>query len=917
MKRFRIRSGLIALIGILLVVSAAKARPAHKRALADYFGSLLASKLNDCRTCHLPDKPGAVTEDGEKPHNAFGKRMAEVRKQLKKAGKGTDIPTRLEAIASEDSDGDGVPNLIELLSGHFPGDAMDRPSAEEIAMARQTLVAFRSRKAEYSWKPFEAVRRPQPPRVRRQAWVRNAIDAFVAAGHEKQGLAPRPEASRPVLLRRLYLDLIGIPPTPEQVAAFVHDPAQDAYEKVVDHLLASPQYGERWARHWMDIWRYSDWYGYGAEVRNSQPHIWHWRDWIVEALNTDKGYDRMIVEMLAGDELAPDDARVIRATGFLVRNWYKFNRHVWLDDIIEHTAKAFLGVTLNCARCHDHFYDPITQREYYQFRAFFEPHQIRTDRLPHQVDTAKDGLVRVYDAELNPQTFLFIRGDDRKPDKKRPLTPDVLSALAWEKVSIQPIKLPRNAVYPDKRAFVIEDLLAERQSEIDRQKAARDGAAKRVLASLFRDLAGGAAPLSMISSSLAGEWEALERAEVEFALARARDEALRAVLCAEALEDAGNKGPEWEKAARQAVVAERRVDLQTARKNVLAARAGLRQAKALTQAAARAKLKAAEKALAGADEVCRKPATTHYARRKLPSYPASSTGRRLALARWIADRRNPLTARVAMNHIWLRHFGKPLVPTVFDFGRNGRPPTHPALLDWLADEFMRQNWSMKAMHRLLVTSNAYRMSSSADQANEAIDPDNRWLWRMNVRRMEAEAIRDSVLAVAGKLDPAMGGPELDQHLGQTTYRRSLYYRYAQERAMEFVTLFDAGNVNECYMRTESIVPQQALALANSGLVLSQARLLARKLAAEQGPARAAFVRAGFEHVLGRPPSPQEQALCVQFLKEQTAMLGNAGRLTPFAGASSASVAPSTDPKMRARENLINVLFNHNDFVTIR
>ena len=221
--------------------------------------------------------------------------------------------------------------------------------------------------------------------------------------HEQRGLDPAPPAAPGVLIRRVYLDLIGLVPTPEEVRAFVADPSDRAYEEIVDRLLASPQYGERWGRHWMDVWRYSDWDGYGAEVRESQPHIWRWRDWIVESLNADKGYDRMVVEMLAADEAAPDDPAALRATGFLVRNWYKFNRNVWLDDTVEHTSKAFLGLTLNCAKCHDHKYDPIAQTEYYRFRAFFEPHTTRTDPVPGQPDTAKDGLVRVYDGEPGRQ----------------------------------------------------------------------------------------------------------------------------------------------------------------------------------------------------------------------------------------------------------------------------------------------------------------------------------------------------------------------------------------------------------------------------------------------------------------------------------------------------------------------------------
>src|SRR5205823_6212874 len=206
-----------------------------------------------------------------------------------------------------DSDGDGVNNLIEILTGHFPGDKTDQPSRAEVAASKQLVVAFLKAKSGYPWRPFEVVKRPAVPTVKNTGWVRNPIDAFIAAEHEELGLKPRPEAPKAVLLRRVYLDLIGLPPTPGQLRAFLSDTSPGAYEKVVDRLLASPRYGERWARHWMDVWRYSDWAGWGEQVRDSKPHIWRWRDWIVESLNADKGYDRMAQEMLAADELCPGD----------------------------------------------------------------------------------------------------------------------------------------------------------------------------------------------------------------------------------------------------------------------------------------------------------------------------------------------------------------------------------------------------------------------------------------------------------------------------------------------------------------------------------------------------------------------------------------------------------------------------------
>jgi hypothetical protein len=293
-----------------------------------------------------------------------------------------------------------------------------------------------------------------------------------------------------------------------------------------------------------------------------------------------------------------------------------------------------------------------------------------------------------------------------------------------------------------------------------------------------------------------------------------------------------------------------------------------------------------------------------------PKYPTSSTGRRLALARWIASKDNPLTARVAVNHIWMRHFGKPLVPTVFNFGRSGKAPTHPALLDWLAVEFMNRDWDMKAIHRWIVTSDAYKRSSKGPQSS--VDPDNTWLWRMNVRRMEAEAVRDSILALAGKLDPTMGGPEIDQKKGDDVYRRSLYFQHAPDLQMDMLKVFDVASPNECFERSQSIVPQQALALANGTLSQTMARMIAAGL-----PRDGAFVKAAFDRILGRLPSPQEEQETVRYLASQTELYSDPAKLTSFHSGPQAAVKPSSDPAQRARESVVHVLLNHNDFVTLR
>lgn len=720
-------------------------------------------------------------------------------------------------------------------------------------------------KTAYPWKPFQTVQRPDAPKVQNAAWVRNPIDAFLAAEHEARNLKPRPEANRSTLLRRVYLDLIGLPPTPDELHAFLNDASSDTYEKVVDRLLKDPRHGERWGRHWMDVWRYADWAGYGAQVRDSQPHIWHWRDWIVESLNRDKSYDRMILEMLAADELAPEDTDALRATGYLVRNYKLLSREKWLEDTVAHTTQAFLGVTLECARCHDHMFDPIKQTEYYHVRAIFEPHQVRTDRLPGQPDIKKDGLPRVYDANLKAPTYLFIRGDERTPEKD-PRQPGVPAALGGKPFRVEEVKLPVVAYAPDKRDFVVAETLASAEADVAKARKALEAA---------RD---------------AKMTDKIAIAELDLDSAEARSAAIKAIVQAEKLADAGKKDSEdWKMAATEAVIAQRKQALAVAKRNVLGITAppkGKQDPK---------KTDDPQKALAKAEADAKLPPTTAYVPLSTTSYPTTSTGRRLAFAKWIADCDNPLTARVAMNHIWLRHFGQAIVPSVFDFGKNGRNPSHPALLDWLAAEFMDKGWSMKHMHRLIVTSSAYHMSSTPDDSNMGIDRDNIYLWRMSPRRLEAEAVRDCVFYVAGKLDPAMGGPDIPHAQGLTTPRRSIYFQHASEKQMEFLKLFDSAGVTECYQRKESVQPQQALALANSELTRTHARILAQALTAGDD---AAFVTVAFERVLSRSPTDDEMTECSAYLKARA----NSG---------------GADAVLRSRESLIHVLLNHHEFVTVR
>jgi hypothetical protein len=870
----------------------ALARPPYKKALADYLGPDLSKKVNDCRTCHVPVEEGADALEA-RPHNAFGKRLKAVRSELKKAGKSSGIPARVEAVAGEDSDGDGVTNLLELVTGHFPGDVDDRPAPLELAKGREAIAALRRTHSGYSWNPFERVTRPEIPRVRSQAWVRNAIDGFIAAEHESKDLVPRPEANRAVLLRRLYLDLTGLPPEPDRLHAFLIDDSADAYDRVVDRLLASPQYGERWGRHWMDIWRYSDWAGWGKQVRDSQPHIWHWRDWIVESLNRDQPYDRMIVAMLAADEAWPDDEDALRATGYLARNFKLLSREKWMQDTVDHTAQAFLGVTLGCARCHDHMYEPMLQKEYYQVRAIFEPHQVRIDRVPGTLDVAKDGLPRAYDASLDARTLLFARGDDRNPTGS-PLPPGVPEFLGVPFPEVKRVELPRSAVVPDRRASVIRD-------ELD---------------ALALELSKASYALAKIRPGLKDP-EAIERAEIDFAVAEGRLVTRTAVEKAEELVAQGKKGSSaWTKAAEDASLAERNLAIALARRGEMTARLARRKAAPVQRADADQAHASAYKAVGLARQVAIQPPGTNYTVTAVPSYPAVSTGRRLAFARWVTDRSNPLTARVAVNHLWGRHFGRAIVRSESDFGRNGQRPTHPALLDWLAAELVETGWSMKAIHRLIVTSATYRQDSTPDPRNLTRDPDNLYLWRWSPRRAEAEVVRDSLFAVADSLDTTMGGPSIEHQAGLTVPRRSLYFQHAAEKQMEFLQIFDVAGVTECYRRKDSILPQQALALANSDLSLRQARRLARTLSIEVGPDSSSFVTAAFERVLTRGPTAMERTECLGFLGERTAWEGASAAQT-IADEDTEGKVPAGDPVLRRRESLVHVLLNHHDFVTIR
>jgi hypothetical protein len=816
--------------------------------------------------------------------------------------------------------------LLEAVTGNGrrrmpPEDQGKALSAKQIALLREWID--QGAKAPAVEKPEEDPRkhwafqkpvRPAVPVGGAPGWSKNPIDAFVAAEQAKHGLTPNPPAAKETLLRRVYLDLIGLPPTRDELHAFLADTSENAYEKVVDRLLDSPRYGERWARHWMDVWRYSDWYGRRRvpDVWNSAPQIWRWRDWIIKSLNADRGYDRMLMEMLAADEIAPGDDEAIVATGYLVRNWYALNPNQWMRDIVEHTGKTFLGLTFNCAHCHDHKYDPISNEEYFRFRAFFEPLQLRQDRLPGEADPGPFqkyeyvvlrkvvhlGRIAVFDEKPDAPTFMYRMGDERnRIEGKPPVAPAGPAFLGGDKIRIEPVTLPLTVYYPGLRDFIRHDETTKREQAIAAARAALDKATSETLVLAEARLVAAQADLTAIKARIAAD-------DVRYKKTPGDAVAL----------------------ARAASKAERLATVRAAEEKLVLAQHSLAATQQKKDAAA---IKTNEVAVAAAPKVvdaARKALETNSETYTplSPVYPTQSSGRRRALAQWIASRDNPLTARVAVNHIWMRHFGKPLVASVYDFGRNGKKPTHPELLDWLACELMdgsssgddsSRPWSMKHLHRLIVTCNTYRMQSKAGGPNAALDTENRYLWHFNARRAEGEVIRDSVLHAAGQLDPTLGGRVLENDKEATSRRRSLYFAVYPEDggSLQFVAMFDAPDPCDCYRRTESIVPQQALVLTNSSLLLDASRLLARKLSKQAGD-DGAFIAAAFEQVLSRGPTPEERATCLEFLSKQTALLRTA-KASDAKG--DTTVAPSADPALRAREGLVRALFSHDDFVMMR
>jgi hypothetical protein len=691
---------------------------------------------------------------------------------------------------------------------------------------------------------FQPPRAAKVPHVTHNSQVRGPIDAFVLEKLEAKGLALGPEADRLTLLRRAYFDLTGLPPDPAEVEDFLRDDRPEAYEALIDRLLASPRYGERWGRFWLDLAGYADSEG-KREQDLPRPNAWRYRDYVIHSFNSDKPYDRFVLEQIAGDELAdyehapeitPELYDNLVATGFLRMapdaTWanitgYAPDRIDVIADEIDVLGSAVMGLTLKCARCHSHKFDPIPQRDYYRLADVFKGALDEYDWLKPDV---RPGLGPV-SSDIRPGRLLpYVTSTERR---------------AWE---------ARNAM--------IEKDVAALRAQIEREREAR--AAKYVDQKLTETpevlradvrlmLATPAAKRSVVQKYLAEKFEKMLRIDgdalkaLDPLYAKRIDELDRQVRARE-----GQKEPEpkiqalWDRGDPSPTYLYRRGDW----------------------------LNPGPQVGPGVPSVLTDGKTPFDVK---PPWPgAKKTGRRLAFARWLTRPEHPLTARVAVNRIWKHHFGTGIVRSLANFGKAGTPPTHPELLDWLAREFMATGWSLKKLHRAIMTSATYRQSSAVTAERARLDPENVLYSRMPLVRLDAEALYDTLLAVAGRLDETRFGPSdpVETHAdGLVTpvgtprgWRRLIYVRQSRKQILTHAENFDYPPMNpNCIERRDSIVALQALQMMNAAMVQNLAEAFARRARAEAGPDLAAQVKRVYLIALSRPPTADELTLGIETL----------------------------------------------------
>lgn len=747
------------------------------------------------------------------------------------------------------------------------GASTARPEPKELPLG------FSISPDEASHWAFQAIRRVEPPKVK----AAHPIDRFLLAKLAEKGLSFSPEADRLTLIRRATFDLLGLPPTPAEVDAFLKDQAPDAYEKLLDRLLSSPHYGERWGRHWLDLAGYADSEGYTGldPVRKT---AYRYRDYVIRSINADKPWDQFIQEQLAGDEmvrppyekLSPAELDKLIATGFLrmapdgtaspgVNQKAVSNQHV--ADTLQIVSTSLLGLTLHCAQCHNHRYDPIPQLDYYHVRAIFEPAlDVKNWRVPAAREVA-----------------LFKDADRQKAD-----------AIEKEAVKIDQERLKKQETYIEE---TFQRQLAKLPTELHESiKTARNTAlAKRTaeqkkLLQAHPSVNVSAGSLYLYDSKAAKDLKAIAEQAAKLRATKPTPDYLRA------LTEIPGQVP-------------------------------------TTHLFERGDHEQPTDAVAPAGLMIFEPFGVSKIPEKTPDLP--TTGRRLAFAKSLTDGKHPLPARVLVNRIWLNHFGKGIVNTPADFGLLGERPTHPELLDWLASDFMAGGWRMKRMHRLIMTSAAYRQSSKRRAELEKVDPDNRLLGRMSIRRLEAEALRDALLSVSGKLNAKAFGPPVPvthDEVGQVVvgndirnpgdgtptgkvksldgeeYRRSIYIQVRRSLPLAVLESFDGpAMIPNCEIRHTSIVATQALMLLNSRFIHEQAGFLAEHTRKEAGADPRAQVVYAWKRVYGVEPSTREIEPVLTFLNQQTELFKS--RNLP-------------EPSLQALTNLSQALLSANRFMYI-
>ncbi|MGH9666853.1 MAG: DUF1549 and DUF1553 domain-containing protein, partial [Bryobacteraceae bacterium] len=678
--------------------------------------------------------------------------------------------------------------------------------------ADRTEASIRARRNYWAFQPPQRAEVP----VTRNPWVRTPVDAFLLQAMQAKGLTPSRPLDRERLIRRLTLDLTGLPPTPGDVDLFLLDKSPNAYEKLVDRLLASPHYGERWALRWLDVVRYADTNGYELDV--FRPQAWRYRDYVVKSFNDDKPYDRFVKEQIAGDELWPGNHEALIATGFnragpihLVSGNQdeELNREQVLTEMSGAIGSTFLGLTVGCAKCHNHKFDPILQADYYSLQAIF------ASTAYQDIDIATPGdkaaykqAKRDYDARLKP----------------------IEDAIAV-------IEKPYRATLREQKMARLD---APHRAALDTPKEKRMPE-ERTLA-------------KEAESQLSPTWDEV------LAIIPAPEKQRRAELRRQ-MHDIERTEPDPPPAAYAVA------DMDTAPPSYI-----------LKVGDPKHKLAQVRPALL---TVLTEPGA---------SFPQGPAGRRAALANWIAAPENPLTARVMVNRIWQFRMGAGIVSTPNDFGVMGQRPANKALLDWLATEFIARNWSVKAIDRLLVTSSAYMQEAAGSPANARIDPDNKLYWRANRRRLEGEIVRDSILSVAGDLNPRLGGKPVRVPIEKEVYdlifsefepdnlwpvpkdkneyrRRSLYLLNKRNVRLPLLANFDQPDeMTSCPVRPVSTHALQALTLMNSGFMQEQSQILAARLRRECEDGSGCEVRRAYKLALARLPKPAEMSMARAFFK---------------------------------------------------